>query len=276
MNIQLLSQCGPVRKSNEDIILEPQQLILFDEEYIIIAIFDGHGGVGAAEYCKDNFFQVLKFHSEAQDLNSCLLEVIDELEADLISQDYESGTTALILLISSTKYFVVNIGDSNGITIYSPLIIENRIPNRNTGPLIRYHQLVSKSHTLKNLEERDRILSAGGKIVDSRLIVKLSPHEISSIAITRSLGDARHKSKSPLSANPDIYDYNLTGYEKYILLASDGLWDVFTSAQIYAYIYYLDSCKKSLHEIVVLLSEEAYRRGSSDNISIILIKFEND
>lgn len=59
---------------------------------------------------------------------------------------------------------------------------------------------------------------------------------------------------------------------KFIVLASDGLWDTFTNEETIAYIKdRLDEPHFGAKSIVL----ESYNRGSVDNITVMVIVFKN-
>ena len=76
-----------------------------------------------------------------------------------------------------------------------------------------------------------------------------------------------------ISVVPDITVINVVKRDKprYIIIASDGLWDVFTNKEVFEFINM--SLKKgiSTKQIMTDLLKMAYLKGSQDNISIILI-----
>ena len=55
------------------------------------------------------------------------------------------------------------------------------------------------------------------------------------IAITRSFGDQCAK-KLGVSARPDIKESFLTSQDRFIMIASDGIWDMLTNKEILAMI----------------------------------------
>lgn len=72
-------------------------------------------------------------------------------------------------------------------------------------------------------------------------------------------------------ADPDILTFNLRFLQPYfMILASDGLWDVFSNQEA------VDFIKDRLHEPLFgakSLVLQAYYRGSSDNISVMVVNF---
>lgn len=59
---------------------------------------------------------------------------------------------------------------------------------------------------------------------------------------------------------------------KFIILASDGLWDTFSNEEAVAFIKdHLDEPHFGAKSITI----ESYNRGSVDNISVLIIVFAN-
>lgn len=59
---------------------------------------------------------------------------------------------------------------------------------------------------------------------------------------------------------------------KFLILASDGLWDTFSNEEAVAYIKdHLDEPHYGAKSITI----ESYNRGSVDNITVLIIVFAN-
>lgn len=91
------------------------------------------------------------------------------------------------------------------------------------------------------------------------------------LAMSRAFGDPQLKAQRYITAEPDVKFMPLHDKLHYIVLATDGLWDVMSSGRVAKYLasfhrYY------TLDELAEALAVEAFRRGSPDNISVIIIK----
>lgn len=75
---------------------------------------------------------------------------------------------------------------------------------------------MSLDHKGDNLDEIARIKSSGGIIMDGRVGGVL--------AVTRAFGDHSLK-KAGLIAIPHIIKYTLKPFDKFMVIASDGVWD---------------------------------------------------
>ena len=69
---------------------------------------------------------------------------------------------------------------------------------------------------------------------------------------------------SPLISTPEIHEFTLTNRDNYIVLACDGLWDVMSNQEVVNFIH------NNPHNTVRKLGSEALRKGTTDNISIII------
>lgn len=68
--------------------------------------------------------------------------------------------------------------------------------------------------------ERDRIIEAGGEIFQLQGVFRVQGQ----IAITRAIGDT--DLKQFIISEPEIVSFELDGDEDFVIMASDGLWDV--------------------------------------------------
>jgi serine/threonine protein phosphatase PrpC len=76
---------------------------------------------------------------------------------------------------------------------------------------------LSSEHRETNDSEADRILSMGGYFAKGRVSGRLE--------VTRSLGDYNMKTQGVIG-RPDIMRYELNQGDRFLVIASDGIWDV--------------------------------------------------
>ncbi|XP_065655952.1 integrin-linked kinase-associated serine/threonine phosphatase 2C isoform X3 [Hydra vulgaris] len=231
------------------------------------AVFDGHGGKNASQFAQENLHvninknfpkeAVLNFDSELKKSIIKAFKDTDEaflLRASLENPPLKDGATAACVLVVNNTIYVANIGDSKTI-----LVRTNEEGKSTILPL-------SKDHSPLNYEERQRIQNAGGFVKDGRVqgIVEVS----------RAFGDLRFKKY--IISKPDIVKSTLTERDRYILIACDGLWKGITVAEAVDFIekilmeneYNDDGFLKASNEV----ANEAIRRGSSDNITVVIIR----
>ena len=111
-------------------------------------------------------------------------------------------------------------------------------------------------------------------------------HRVRNLSLSRAIGDKY--AKPVVSGEVEINHYPLLDQsDEFILLASDGLWDVMTSNEAVAFVH--DKIQKELSSINIaqddlanfthvlrknmakFVAREAIRRGSSDNVCIVMV-----
>jgi serine/threonine protein phosphatase PrpC len=85
------------------------------------------------------------------------------------------------------------------------------------------------------------------------------------LAVTRAIGDRRLKKY--VSAVPEIRVRSIKDADEYLILASDGVWDVLSSQAAVDVV----CAAKDVTEASRRLTETAYKRGSMDNITSLVI-----
>lgn len=275
-----------------------------EENYSFFAIYDGHDGKYAAQLSAQILHK--KFlHEYLQNKNdsvdNLLLKAFEQTEEELkkgvcyidhngIMQHStdSSGTTAITAFLQNNVLHLAWVGDSRAILIRNGKVF-----------------LVTNDHKPDMQSERLRIENAGGKVI----LDKQKTHRINGLSLSRALGDFREKkmNSGALIATPEILQTEIQD-DDILVIACDGLWDVMTNEEI-AYLinnlmkendsalkkkYYfypnlgLNSYQKynikpektqeygNTHMKLIsrALRDEAYNKGSLDNISVMVIHFD--
>ncbi|XP_047318821.1 protein kinase and PP2C-like domain-containing protein [Impatiens glandulifera] len=118
-------------------------------------------------------------------------------------------------------------------------------------------------HSASCVEEINRVILAGEDVkwqVDTWRVGSVA------LQVTRSIGD--DDLKPAVIAELEVTETTLSEYDEYLVMSSDGLWDVMSSEDIVSIIKNTvkvpGMCSKSL-------ATEAAKRGSKDNITVIVI-----
>ncbi len=74
-----------------------------------------------------------------------------------------------------------------------------------------------------------------------------------------------------VTSEPDIVETNLDAHDEFLVLASDGLWDVLNNAQVAQLLQELDRQKSDFMDMARELCVEALMRGSQDNITVVVV-----
>ena len=136
-------------------------------------------------------------------------------------------------------------------------------------------------HVASSAVEQKKIIERGGFISQSGGIDRVN----GILAVSRSLGDI--KLAPFLSQTPHILALTkeealeqcgnsmvTTGVPCFIILASDGLWDVMSNKEAVDLAWQVIKENKSgtaYQEAAAVLTQEAYVRGSSDNIGVCVL-----
>lgn len=132
---------------------------------------------------------------------------------------------------------------------------------------------MSNDHKPSCKKERTRVESLGG-YVDEEYYLN------SQLGVTRALGNWHLKGmkemgdkSGPLSAEPELKLITLTREDEFLIIGSDGIWDVFSSQNA------VDFARRRLqeHNDVKLcckqIVEEALNRGATDNLTVVMVSF---
>ena len=136
---------------------------------------------------------------------------------------------------------------------------------------------LTRDHKPNDPDEQARIESAGGKVVwcgdTDRFGEPILDHGVyrvnGNLALSRAIGD---RSERPhVIAEPEIIKAEVGENDSFIVLASDGLWDVLGSDMAVELVLSLLEEGHSRDKMATLVVEEALRRGTYDNITVIII-----
>ena len=215
----------------------------------LFCIFDGHGGDASAKICSvffpDMFGRLLKEFSS--NIESCLKKTFAKMDIETKKKNCITvGNTATVVYICNKLLFCANVGDSSCVLVSKDGA-----------------KMISVDHKCTEPSEIKRMTAAGGHVFDERLEGQL--------AISRAIGDHDLKDKG-LIAEPHIYKTLITENDRFCVLASDGIWDVMNEKDIY------EICKgeNNTDILVEKIVNEAIERGSEDNISCIVVTFNNN
>ncbi|XP_022938792.1 probable protein phosphatase 2C 11 [Cucurbita moschata] len=212
-------------------------------------VFDGHGGSRTAEYLKRNLFKNLSSHPNfIKDTKTAIIEVFKQTDADYINeekgQQKDAGSTASTAVLLGDRLLVANVGDS-------------RVVASRAGSAIP----LSIDHKPDRSDERERIEQAGG------FIIWAGTWRVGGIlAVSRAFGDKLLKPY--VVADPEIQEEEIDGVD-FIIIASDGLWNVLSNEDAVALVQHIQDTEVASRTLI----QEAYARGSSDNITCVIVRF---
>ncbi len=225
-----------------------------DDQVIgLFGVFDGHGGSRAAEYVKKYLFDNLLKHPRfVDDTKLAIVESYQQTDQDYlkteINQNRDAGSTASTAVLVGDRLLVANVGDSRAVICRGGEAFA-----------------LSSDHKPNRADERQRIEDAGG------VVMWVGTWRVGGVlAVSRAFGD--RLLKQYVVAEPEIQEDTIEEGVDFLILASDGLWDVVTNQEAVSMVLSIEDAQEAANK----LTEEAYRRGSADNITCLIVRFNHD
>ncbi|MGB8367062.1 MAG: PP2C family protein-serine/threonine phosphatase, partial [Candidatus Babeliales bacterium] len=222
-----------------------------DEEELV-GVFDGHSGIGAAEYAAATLTQNFKTN-KAQTTTEKLIKAFETTDKNFLTgyqfQKDDSGTTAVVAVVNraTKKITIAHAGDSRA------LLIRNGREMHAT-----------QDHKPNTPEEKQRIEQAKGQVY------YWGCWRVNGLAVSRSIGDRNHK-KVGVIATPDTYEID-TQKGDIVVLACDGVFDVMSNQEVVNFVNKKFDQQENPTSIARALVSEAYNKNSRDNISALIVQ----
>ncbi|TDH72845.1 hypothetical protein CCR75_000571 [Bremia lactucae] len=246
-------------------------------------IFDGHAGDRASRYCAENIFtriqEQLSYNFTIQD---AITNAVRALDAEFCSRARrtsnsafaaaarrshrrsfatEDGSTLLIAIVRNGLVHVGNVGDSRAIVVTrfgdAFAMSDDQKPNRR--------------------DERKRLEARGAFITGKpdfmyrmwplKKIIDV-PRVNGQLAVSRSIGDV--SLKPYISCDPEIQTRRISRHDRYLILATDGLWDVVSNRRAAKLAVQFKEPQAAAEALVAF----ALQRRSTDNITVLVVKLD--
>ena len=278
--------------------------------HALFCVFDGHGGREASQFGKDSLVEILAATSDWQRyfllakqyrtptnkqlqdmtklLQSAMTLTFVELDRELYLHHYgdkalvksSPGSTAVAVLLTPFTMVCANLGDSRAILARSSA----------SSPTSVVPHPLSYDQTPGLETEKQRILKAGGVVVDGRVDGEL--------AVSRAFGDFEFKELSSLmtddynasepddvcqlleraqqnkvSAYPEVLVHNREDTnDRFVVLACDGVWDVASNENVVEWVTDMFQQRQNdIGKICELLLDICLGKQSQDNMTVLLV-----
>jgi len=287
--------------------IEDFHTVVLQLSHQFYGVFDGHNGNLASKYAASDLYTKLtsrfvKFNEPIREIGNWKVkletEVIDafnELHTDFLRVAArtpggvmgKSGTTVTVLYVTKEFVLIANVGDSRAI-LSKGASYDPEATSATAIPL-------TVDHTPADNFERERVEKAGGFIKSEGGTSRVG----GLLAITRSIGDAhiaeflvrtphvtvftRQELRNQCKPEGRIVgDDSADDIPCFVVLASDGLWDVVSNEDAVNLVVHVlrqhdsengISWEKggAFQEAAQRLTHEAYIRGSTDNIGVCVV-----
>lgn len=268
--------CGR-RQSMEDISVVERMslphLVPHNEgQSLFMAVYDGHSGKPTADFVASKLHIYLAELTPTEDksfsVQTCLEETFLKLDGELhqrliergSSYRLDSGTTALVCILTFTEIHVAHAGDCRCLIADAD------------GKIV----FETVDHKANLPTEFKRILEAGSYVSAHTGLPRVGGQ----LAVSRAFGDFFLKGKEHLSlkdqavtAFPDVTTVSRQGESqapKFVILACDGIWDKLDSVTVAEWVLKGHRDGKSAKDVATEIVQLAYKKDSQDNLSCIV------
>lgn len=272
-----------------------------------LAVYDGHCGQLCSDFVAKGFHvKLLRRLSAEPDravwtddrLEGALRSVCEELDTEFLARfrTAQDGTTLVVALVVGERCFIAWAGDSRA-------VLCRRDPSDGS----RLASAVTKDHRPSNEAEAQRVRALGGEVVELgdgamrvaqggyeervRELIRAEQQGLGLIgkqpvamAVSRSIGDRDFKTVTRgadiISATPEVTTLRLGDADRFLVLISDGITDVLRDEELVATLAAAGADADEgdgagdAQAACSRLVQESLRRGSMDNVTAALVRFE--
>jgi serine/threonine protein phosphatase PrpC len=204
------------RPYNEDrLLLSPR--VNGKNNFNFFGVLDGHAGFRASEFAKIDLPNRLskKLQSSGppneQDAQAYFHELFTQCDAAFLQKaqasNLQDGTTACTILIHDQDLFCANVGDSEAVLV-------SKVGDQPKG------KKVAQIHKPEQASEANRIRALGGQVESMNGVWRVEKN----LSVSRAIGDAGLKKF--VVPDPSVTYQRLQPGDEYVIIGSDGLWDV--------------------------------------------------
>jgi len=282
------------RKNMEDVYMVNGS-IQDDPSKSYFAVFDGHAGSRAAEYCGqrmlDNVTSTAAWRrgnaKEAMRYGIQRTEQAYLRAALAASPKWFDGTTAVACVIIERQATIGWVGDSRAVL--------GRYATAEGWTSVS----LSLDHKPTQPSERERIIASGGNI--GRSVKEANARNVRAVAgarcpvfcfgahpaapmrcypgglsLSRSIGDVtlKYHSIKCVIGDPDVEQAEINlDTDRFLILGCDGIWDVLSNDAAVAIVANAHAKKQDAAKALV---RAALQSGSTDNMTVVVVKFVNN
>ncbi|KAL6972077.1 protein-serine,threonine phosphatase [Sarracenia purpurea var. burkii] len=320
-----ISVIGRRREMEDAVAIQLGFLTRDSTEYGFFGVYDGHGGSRVAQACRDRLHRLLvKEIEEVEEeaaaavvttlvdwekvMVGCFTKMDEEVNGNgreaaetATAQSETIGSTAVVAVVGEDVVVVANCGDSRAVLSRGGVAVSMSNDHKtqylctNLRSLIWDYHLprvgndeLSRHKYPDRPDELERIEDAGGRVINWN-----GNRVLGVLATSRSIDHAGdHYLKPFVIPKPEVRVMERTSADEFLILASDGLWDVVSNEVACQVVRRClggrmrrrfestaanrSGCDEVVNETrateaAAVLVELAMARGSGDNISVVVV-----
>jgi len=256
------------RDSNEDrmayklLFTDPNSEEKFSDRTTLYAgVFDGHGGVQAAQFLSQTLHRVIEQISHECDYNFSeaipkAFDACDQIfRAESSLQKFSSGSTVACILMPqySSTLTIANLGDCE-------VIVSKK---GRAYPL-------TEVHSTHHPQELNRIRSEGATIIED----PYGRERLNGVLeITRSFGASAWRNLG-VSSVPHIKTYQIQDDDNFIVIASDGVFSQLTKQHICDIVKFSTTPQQAANALTWVATTQNNKLESIDNATAIVVSLK--
>ncbi|XP_027331478.1 probable protein phosphatase 2C 8 [Abrus precatorius] len=254
------------RKEMEDAVSVEIGFVTKEREKCdFFAVYDGHGGAQVAEACRERLHRLVAEEVERsvewdweRVMEGCFRKMDSEVADNAAVRTV--GSTAVVAVVAAVDIVVANCGDCRAVM-------------GRGGEAVN----LSRDHKPDRPDELMRIEEAGGRVINWN-----GQRVFGVLATSRSIGD--QYLRPYVISKPEVMVTKRSKQDEFLILASDGLWDVISSevacqvvrkclkGQIRRVCNGIGNHQSRAAEAARLLADIALAKGSRDNTSVVVVE----
>ncbi|KAG6576665.1 putative protein phosphatase 2C 8, partial [Cucurbita argyrosperma subsp. sororia] len=262
-----MSIIGRRKEMEDEVRVELGLTAINDEKYDFFAVYDGHGGAQVAQVCRERFHRIVaeeivaRGEMDEAEWTRLMERCFERMDGEVSSGAAVMktvGSAVVSAVIGKEEVVVANCGDCRAVLGRDGIAL----------PL-------SNDHKPGRADELKRIESAGGRVINWN-----GYRVLGVLATSRSIGD--EYLKPFVISKPEVTVTKRTEKDEFLILGSDGLWDVISNEIACNVVRRCFGGKMKrislkvandshVAEAATVLVELAVARGSKDNISVIVV-----
>ena len=284
------------QKTNQDTLLSLTNINKI-KDFNIFGVLDGHGPDGhhVSNFASDFIPSQIINHPEIKKLSDpeLIYQKLKENNCQIITESflycdeelkkaefdaYGSGSTCILIIHIGAHILCANVGDSRAIVAYDD--------NKDDQDLNYLEQAQLSIDYKPDLEdEKNRILLSGGVVeqMENQFGEGVGPYRVwakgqnyPGLAMSRSIGDLKGKSVGVI-AEPGILEYDINETTKFIVIASDGVWEFLKNENVIdiGKNFYIDNDTSNICHKIVDTSASIWQSRDvvMDDITVVVMFF---